>query len=92
MRVSAFIRRNALLFVAVQTAVATLFAWFGINRLNAARETGRFDYLWHGVSAQDWPLAFQALSIFLLIWTAVACLFVAIGIASIVRIVVRKAK
>ena len=71
---------DALLFLALWTAMAAGFAWLGYNRLEAAKSSGRFEYLWHGVSRTEWPAVFRFLSGFLTIWTGLAALLTAIGV------------
>ncbi len=72
------------------TALAALFAWFGFNRLEAARETGRFEYLWHGIGQDEWPLLFNILKVALTIWTGMACFLALMGFLVLARALWKK--
>ena len=83
---------KSLAFLFVWTAVAASFAWLGFNRLQAARETGRFEYLWHGIGQENWPLLFKILKVFLTIWIGAACLMTLIGCLWLIWAFVEKIK
>jgi hypothetical protein len=70
---------KSIAFLSLWTATAAVFAWVGSNRLSAAHETGKFEYLWHGIGQDNWPLVFKALKGFLMIWTGLACLMTLLG-------------
>ena len=71
-------------FLILWTATAALFTWVGYNRLSEARTTGKFQYLWHGVGQDNWPVLFGMMKAFLTVWTGVAGLMTAIGLIWIV--------
>ncbi len=64
-------------FLFFWTAAVTSFAWIGFNRLAAALESRRFEFLWHGVGQENWPILFAGLKVFLVVWAWV-CSFMAI--------------
>ncbi len=70
---------KAIAFLVLWTSVVASFAWLGFNRLNAVRETGKFEYLWHGIGQDNWPLVFRFLKALLTVWTGLACLMTVIG-------------
>ena len=83
-------RLRGVAFQLALTAVISFFSWLGFNRLEAARSTGRFEYLWHGFDGESWPTLFAALKGFLLIWSWLAAfLAVVSGIVLLVMILKR---
>ena len=76
---------KSFVFLMLWTSATGLFAWLGLNRLAAARATGRFEYLWHGIGEASWPLLFSALKVFLTIFIGLACVMTAIGCVLLVK-------
>jgi cobalamin synthase len=73
------VSRGAARFLLVWTALVSLCSWLGFNRLANARETGAFEYLWHGVSQENLPWLFAFLIGFLTLWSWVSLAMASIG-------------
>lgn len=70
-------------------AVLGSLAWFGINRLEALNEAGKFQFLWGAVGEKNWPTLFSFLKLFLKIFIGVVCFGVMINIVWIIVYVSR---
>ena len=80
---------KGLAFSLTWTAAVVSIAWFGLNRLDAASETGRFEYLWHEIGEQNWPTLFIGLQVFLKAMIGVSLLMALLGIAVISALIVK---
>jgi hypothetical protein len=75
----ATISAKAIVFLVLWTTMAGSFAWLASNRLSAARRAGKFEYLWHGIGQDNWPLLFGFLKALLTFGIGLSCLMTLIG-------------
>lgn len=65
-------------------ALTTLGAWLCFNRLAAAKDSGKFLYIFHGVAETKSPMLFQACRVFLTIQAYVFSLMAVVVVIAFV--------
>lgn len=83
---------KGILFLVVWVAFAVVAAWACFNRLAAAKATGSFRYIFHGIGQDNWPGLFGFLKGFLNIQAYAFCLMAGIGIIWLAAILIGKVK
>ncbi|MXO85088.1 hypothetical protein GRI38_03485 [Altererythrobacter aurantiacus] len=79
-------------FLICWTAFAAIAAWVCFNRLNAAKETGTFRYLFHGIGEENWSNLFGLLKGFLNVQAYIFCLMAGIGLVWLAATLIGKVK
>lgn len=79
-------------FLIFWIAFAAIAAWACFNRLAAAKETGTFRYVFHGIGQENWPNLFGFLKGFLNIQAYAFCLMAGIGLIWLAATLIGKVK
>ena len=79
-------------FLIFWVAFTSIAAWACFNRLAAAKETGTFRYVFHGISQENWPNLFGILKGLLNVGAYALCLMAGIGLIWLATILIGKLK
>ncbi|MXP46849.1 hypothetical protein GRI43_05525 [Altererythrobacter luteolus] len=83
---------RGLIFLIGFVAATSFAAWLCFNRLSAAKATGKFRYVFHGIGEENWPVLFKVCKAFISVQGYVFCLMAGIGAIWFVIAIVGKMK
>ena len=79
-------------FLILWIAFTAIAAWACFNRLAAAKDTGTFRYVLHGIGQDNWPILFGFLKGLLNIQAYAFCLMAGIGLIWLAATLIGKVK